>query len=232
MKNESVIIDKKQVFLLFFSSIVIMILVFGTGVLLGKKLSGVAVDNTKPEKVIRGEEEIKKPLLTVNDTGIADISSQQEKVEKDIPDKKGIEIAENKTPDKKAETSKVETPKPPLEKKEVAESPKTNEKEKKVEKGKVALKSVSSTEEKKSVEIVDAKFTLQVGAFPDRSQALKIAAELEKKGYESWIQRAKSKDKDIFRVRIGKFATKQDAEKFKQQFDKKEKYNSFITPLE
>lgn len=226
MKNESVIIDKKQVFLLFFSSIVIMILVFGTGILLGKKLSGVAVDNSKPEKVINSEEK-ESNVLATNDVGIADASIQQEKVN---ADSKESEKTDNKIVQKKDEIQNTEAPKPPKEKKIADEQPKA--KEKKSEKGKVALNSNLEQEGKKSSEVVDAKFTLQVGAFPDRSQALKIAAELEKKGYDSWIQRAKSKDKDIFRVRIGKFANKQDAEKFKQQFDKKEKYNSFITPLE
>jgi cell division septation protein DedD len=229
MKNESVIIDKKQVFLLFFSSIVIMILVFGTGILLGKKLSGVAVDNSKPEKVIKSEEK-ESNVMTTSDAGISDISTQVEKVGSDSKvsekaDSKAVQKKENAEAQKPLEVQK------PLKEKKVAEE-QTQAKEKKSEKGKVALSSNKEPEQKKSSEVTDAKFTLQVGAFPDRSQALKIAAELEKKGYDSWIQRAKSKDKDIFRVRVGKFATKQDAEKFKQQFDKKEKYNTFITPLE
>ncbi|MCX7957937.1 MAG: SPOR domain-containing protein [Deltaproteobacteria bacterium] len=230
MKNNSVLIDKKQVFLLFFSSVVIMILVFGAGVFLGRKLSAVAVSDEKPEKVISKSGIEDKPPLAITDTGLTDISEQvvakpAEKTQ-EKSDTEAVKVAEQKTEPQKAKD----------EKRNVADTaePKKKEEERKTEKPeklKITTKTEATAESKKQ-EIADAKFTLQVGAFPDRSQALKTAAELEKKGYESWIQRAKSKDKDIFRVRIGKFATKQDAEKFKQQFDKKEKYNSFITPLE
>ncbi len=226
MKNESVLIDKKQVFLLFFSSVVIMILVFGAGVFFGKKLSGVAVSSERAGNIIKkAETEVKIPAPAA-DADVTDVGEQIAKSDEKAAVKKSEESAKNT--EQKTETPKVsEEKKPALETLE----PKEKKEEKKAEKTKVAAKTDTPMEQKKQ-EITDAKFTLQVGAFPDRSQALKTAAELEKKGYESWIQRAKSKEKDIFRVRIGKFATKADAEKFKQQFDKKEKYNSFITPLE
>lgn len=230
MKNESVVIDKRQVFLLFFSSIVIMILVFGAGVFFGKKLSSVAASSDKPEKVIKSPESEVKPAAIVTDVGVIDVTEQVVRLEEKSAEKdKGEIISFVKVEDKKVEAQKAAD-----EKKLTVETREQKEKkeDRKIDKSKVALSKGDSQVEPKKQEIADAKFTLQVGAFPDRNQALKMAAELEKKGYESWIQRAKSKDKDIFRVRIGKFATKADAEKFKQQFDKKEKYNSFITPLE
>jgi len=233
MKNESIIIERRQIFLLFFSSIVIMILVFGVGVLLGKKLSGVAVSSEAKEKISTESPRVEKAVSSSADTAIPDTSELAEKAgaaeqgtnpkntQTDTPVKKQAEaiekVQEAEKPDTKVATKQTET---------AREKPKEKKgSEEKVAKGK------GDTENKKA-EIIDAKFTIQVGAFPDKSQALKTSAELEKKGYDSWIQRGKSKDKEIYRVRIGKFATKQDAEKFKQQFDRKEKYNSFITPLE
>ncbi len=230
MKNDSVIIDRKQIFLLFFSSIVIMILIFGVGVLLGKKLSAVSVTCDNPDQVISRSEKVQEKNVAgkevIKDAGIESIGSSvvvQQKKEEEANIKK-VETTQKKSENLEKEKSVNRA----VSNRE--EQPKKVEK--KVETPKAVAKVESEKEPKKGSEVVDAKFTLQVGAFPDRSQALKIAAELEKKGYESWIQRGKSKDKDIFRVRIGKFATKSDAEKFKQQFDKKEKYNSFITPLE
>ncbi len=229
MKNESVIIDKKQVFLLFFSSIVIMILVFGTGVFFGKRLSGVATSQDKSDKVIKQEEAGAQLSGVTVDAGITDIVAEQKVENKKVTGKP--EVAAIKSTEKKIDVQKqVEEKK--VESKSTSPEEKKNEKEKPSKNRKMITKAEKVPEENKFVDITDAKFTLQVGAFPDRFQALKIAAELEKKGYDSWIQRGKSKNKDIFRVRIGKFSTKQDAEKFKQQFDKKEKYNSFITSME
>ncbi|MCX7944963.1 MAG: SPOR domain-containing protein [Deltaproteobacteria bacterium] len=227
MKNDSVLVDKRQVFLLFFSSIIIMILVFGAGVFFGKKLSGVAVSSDKPNDVIKVKDHEIRPYTSVVDTGVVDIGEQAVvSVDKNLGKKEEETV---KVASQNVEATKVEQ----VEKKIVPDTPiiKERKEDKKGERQKISTKLEPSPNTKRE-EITEAKFTLQVGAFPDRSQALKIAAELEKRGYESWIQRARSKDKDIFRVRVGKFATKQEAEKFKQQFDKKERYNSFITPME
>jgi cell division protein FtsN len=236
MKNESVMIERRQIFLLFFSSIVIMILVFGVGVLLGKKLSAVAVSAEGEVKISDEVERREKKLSSVIDSGIADSSEMAEKasVEQGLNQKLASVVSDTKKDAEKKDTEVAKGQEVEKEKAKTEVNPPEKAKEKPKERrtGEERVAKGKGETENKKPEIVDAKFTIQVGAFPDKSQALKISAELEKKGYDSWIQRAKSKDREIYRVRIGKFATKQDAEKFKQQFDKKEKYNSFITPLE
>lgn len=232
MKNESIVIDRRQVFLLFFSSVVIMILIFGVGVLLGRRLSAVAVNCDDPQQVVSKNEKAEErrsvasaPLT--NDGGVKGGDGESMDAQNKVVEKVESADVEKTSSKKEAAVIKSQEEAKVAQKREQAEKIRG-----KAEKGKIVAKSEEGQEVKKSSEVIDAKFTLQVGAFPDRTQALKISADLEQKGYESWIQRGKSKDKDIFRVRIGKFPTRHEAERFKQQFDKKEKYNSFITPLE
>lgn len=229
MRNESIVIERRQVFLLFFSSVIIMILVFGVGVLLGKRLSAVVVNCDNPQQVISKNEKVEEKssvafASVTNDGGVKGGEGKAANVQDKVVEK--VEPADTEKRSSKKGAAIIK----PQEKAEAAQKRKEAEKTReKAEKGKIVAK---AKEVKKSSEVIDAKFTLQVGAFPERAQALKVSADLERKGYDSWIQRVKSKDKDIFRVRIGRFPTRQEAEKFKQQFDKKERRSSFITPIE
>lgn len=58
----------------------------------------------------------------------------------------------------------------------------------------------------------DFYFTVQVGAFVSRSNALKLAAELKRRGYDAEVGETAMQGRIFHRVRVGRFLTKQEAE--------------------
>jgi DedD protein len=59
----------------------------------------------------------------------------------------------------------------------------------------------------------DGRLVVQVGSFSDASKARETRLRLEKAGLKSYSQRYETKDGKRFRVRVGPFATKAEAEK-------------------
>lgn len=57
------------------------------------------------------------------------------------------------------------------------------------------------------------RFIVQVGAYSDESKVKEVRAKLEKAGYTTYVHVAQTKEGKRTRVRIGPFATKQEAQK-------------------
>jgi DedD protein len=57
------------------------------------------------------------------------------------------------------------------------------------------------------------RFIVQVGAYSDESKVKEVRAKLEKAGYSTYVHVAQTKEGKRTRVRIGPFATKQEAQK-------------------
>ena len=82
-------------------------------------------------------------------------------------------------------------------------------------------------------ESVSAKirFTLQVGAFNNSEEAKKMVSQLQSKGYVAYEITGKGAAKGmLYRVRVGRFPSLQDARQFAMMFEKKEKIKAVITP--
>jgi cell division septation protein DedD len=74
------------------------------------------------------------------------------------------------------------------------------------------------------------KYTVQAGAFNDISDANAIKARLDKKGYKTYITSSETqKHKKIYKVRIGDFATRKEAEIISIKIKKTEGLNTFVT---
>jgi cell division septation protein DedD len=72
-------------------------------------------------------------------------------------------------------------------------------------------------------------FQLQVASFKDQGDADRFAEQLRKRGHRAYRQPAYVADRGLWhRVRIGPFKTKLAAERYKQDFDKKERMSSFL----
>ena len=78
-----------------------------------------------------------------------------------------------------------------------------------------------------------ARYTLQVQAFRDRSEADAFAAGLRDRGHSPYVQESRLPGKGRwFRVRVGHFAGHHDAREFKKTFESSEGIDdTFITPL-
>jgi cell division septation protein DedD len=126
---------------------------------------------------------------------------------------KSEEVSEG---EKKEAKSKGEINKIPS-KSEKAQSDKTTKSEKTVRKELVSAKTRKVEEQKLSVKNwweSGGRWTIQVASFNSDIKAQKLAESLKREyGFPSYVLKAKANGKDVFRVRVGKFKSRDDAEK-------------------
>jgi len=67
------------------------------------------------------------------------------------------------------------------------------------------------------------RYTVQIGAFQDQSEATKVLNSMKSKGYPAFMKQKKSPDnKNWYRVRVGTFSTKGEAAEYGSQIKEKE----------
>ncbi len=72
-------------------------------------------------------------------------------------------------------------------------------------------------------------FTLHVNSFTNKQDGAAYAKQLRKMGYNAFLVAADCEDRGtIFRVRIGPFFSKNEAEKFRKQFEQKEGLPTYV----
>ncbi|MFH1437374.1 MAG: SPOR domain-containing protein [Pseudomonadota bacterium] len=72
-------------------------------------------------------------------------------------------------------------------------------------------------------------FTLHVNSFTDKQDGAAYAKQLRKMGYNAFLVAADCEDRGtIYRVRIGPFFSKNEAEKFRMQFERKEGLPTYV----
>lgn len=108
--------------------------------------------------------------------------------------------------------------------------------EKPAEKPKAKAEAKPKAEAKKTAKIdtktkaAGGKFTIQVSAFQNRSQADHLVSNLKNKGYEAYIAQAVIPGKGIwYRVRIGSFGSRDDAQKTANTLKRKEGISTYVT---
>ena len=77
------------------------------------------------------------------------------------------------------------------------------------------------------------RYTIQVGAFRQQSVADGLIAKLNKKGHDAYLVTASSPNGDgtTYRVRVGRFATHEEADRTAKQLAATEKLHPFITTI-
>ncbi|MEK6682202.1 MAG: SPOR domain-containing protein [Nitrospirota bacterium] len=119
------------------------------------------------------------------------------------------------------------------EKKEVVKEEKKEKAKKKEQKKEAAIKKENVVKKEKARESIAAKekrYTLQIAAFKEKDTAEELAGRLKKKGYDSYIVPVTISQKGVwFRVRVGRFETRPDAQSLQSKLKGKEGFNSFIT---
>ncbi|MDH5203805.1 MAG: SPOR domain-containing protein [Nitrospirota bacterium] len=116
------------------------------------------------------------------------------------------------------ETSLAQEIKKPIETKPTQETAKVHE-------TKETVKSKGKTKTPQKI-----KYTVQVGAFTDASEADALKTKLNKKGYKAYVTQSESKnDKKLFKVKIGEFNTKNKAELLSIKIRKTEGLQTFST---
>jgi cell division protein FtsN len=71
-------------------------------------------------------------------------------------------------------------------------------------------------------------YTVQVGSFKTKDEALNLKSKLDKKGYQSYITTFDNHNEKWFRVRIGQFKTRDQAESSAKRLKSEEGLTSFI----
>jgi cell division septation protein DedD len=76
------------------------------------------------------------------------------------------------------------------------------------------------------------KFTLQISSFQERADADALVAKLGASGYKPYLIMSNVPDKGVFfRVRIGEFTSKSDAQDAKSEFEKKQHLLAYVTKM-
>ncbi len=76
------------------------------------------------------------------------------------------------------------------------------------------------------VQVDSSVYTIQVGAYKNKTYARKLERALKKKGYDAFVTRNAKK---IYRVQVDRFDSKEDAVKLARHIESKEKLKNFVT---
>jgi len=83
----------------------------------------------------------------------------------------------------------------------------------------------------RSVDAAKAKFTLQLSAFQDQAEAEAFLSTVKSAGYGAYVTAADVDGKQFYRVRLGNYATYDDAVAAKAEFEKKVPKIAYVTRL-
>lgn len=72
-------------------------------------------------------------------------------------------------------------------------------------------------------------FALQIAALREKNEADAIARRLVSKGYGAYVMAPANGTPSVYRVRIGKFKTRREAETIKAKLEKEEQFNPWVT---
>jgi DedD protein len=210
-------LDSRQVFFLFFGGAVIACLVFVLGVMVGKRLEGrerVAHRATTSAQV--------DPLAALDELGA---DEQAEGKGDDLAFAAALAAdAKKAAPAPASAPAAAPAPKPAPA--PAAEPAPAKEAAKEKEPAKETKESAKEPKEKKG------KFTLQISSFQERAEADALVARLTGSGYKPYLVMSNVPDKGIFfRVRIGEFGSKGDAQDAKAEFEKKQHLLAYVTKM-
>jgi DedD protein len=140
------------------------------------------------------------------------------------PPKEEITFNESvsKSPTPPLTEEKVKEEKPPVK----AETPAVNSPEKKVDKSVPAEAPVKPTAATETAAPKDngKMWRAQVNAYPDERSAKQIVDRLKNKGYNAYVSEAQNKGKTWYRVNVGKYGSREEADKVVEVLKSKENF--------
>jgi cell division septation protein DedD len=204
-------LDSRQIFFLFFGGAVVACLVFVLGVMVGKRLE--ARDRVAKRA---GTSASMDPLAALDE-----LSADEQAQGDDLAFPTALTGAARE-PLGAADTAPAVTPPKPAPSPPAAEAKPA---EAKPAEAKPAEAKPVKADGKK-------KFTLQISSFQDKAEADSFVAKLRSQGYKPFIVTSEVPDRGIFyRVRIGEYASHEDALEAKSTFEKKEHIIAYVTRL-
>ena len=231
--------NNSKIISLFITFAVLFIVVFSLGVIIGKGLGGSdtqTIERSYDEDV--SSEKFSEPELVgegsiVQDSKLTEIESKELVVDEeteidtdDAPKQSTADQAEVVKTDDNADT-KAPSEKPQSNELSKESDSQSNEETEplKVSIEKSPLENQSSTPAKSAMPKIDpsGRYTVQIGAFQDQSEANKVLNSMKSKGYPAFMKQKESPDnKNWYKVRVGTFATKGEAAEYGSQIKEKE----------
>ena len=235
--------DTKQLFLLIIGEIIICGLVLTLGVMIGHNIAPksdkiLSKDMVKPYIPTKEEmtfyETLTSPEEYINeDNNIAQKPTSREKDSKNNSEKKitifAEEAGDKNTKDIDEKTASNASKNTSQTTKKKAKSPKV----KKIQPKKIAKKSTPQRPKKNIVKKTsDKQYTLQISSHRTRDLAETLKKKLKNRGYKAYILSIDLGDKGMWhRVRVGKYKSREDAEKVANQLRVREKLSGTMITL-
>jgi DedD protein len=198
---------------MFMTATVAAVVIFLCGVMVGRGVNTTrasAVSAVAAEPTVDPTSTAQPQQTSSADAAAAEPASSQEDL-KELTYAKRLEAPE--PPPEPAVEPVVATPVPAI-----AEQPKV---EKPV--AVAATKTVDASEPK------GAGFVVQVASLKSRDEADAIAKRLSSKGFPSFVTTPGSSGPKVFRVRVGKYADRREAETVARKLEKEEQFKPWIT---
>lgn len=230
-------LDGRQIFYLFFGGAVVACLVFVLGVMVGRRLEARGhVDK------VAGTSAARDPLAALDRMGsdgtmtfpsaLSGSGGPTAAVDREIAAmrarKKELAAEAAKPTAVKPEAVKPDAAKPEAVKPEAAKPEAAKPTAVKPE----AVKpEAAKPEAPRSVDAAKAKFTLQLSAFQDQAEAEAFLSTVKSAGYGAYVTAADVDGKQFYRVRLGNYATYDDAVAAKAEFEKKVPKIAYVTRL-
>ena len=208
-------LNGKQLVFMFMTATVAAVVIFLCGVMVGR-----GVNTTRPSSVaaVAAEPTVDptlpaQPPQTTSSDGASSaepVSSQEDL--KELTYAKRLEAPE--PPPEPAVEPVVPTPTPAIAEQPKVEKPRAPE---------AATKAVDPGEPK------GTGFVVQVASLRSRGEADAIAKRLSSKGFPSFVTTPGSSGPKVFRVRVGKYADRKEAETVARKLEKEEQFKPWIT---
>ncbi len=240
-------LDGRQIFYLFFGGAVVACLVFVLGVMVGRRLEARGhVDK------VAGTSAARDPLAALDRMGsdgtmtfpsaLSGSGGPTAAVDREIAAmrarKKELAAEAAKPTAVKPEAVKPDAVKPDAVKPEAAkpeavkpEAAKPTAVKPEAVKPDAVKPEAAKPEAPRSVDAAKAKFTLQLSAFQDQAEAEAFLSTVKSAGYGAYVTAAEVDGKQFYRVRLGNYATYDDAVAAKAEFEKKVPKIAYVTSL-
>jgi DedD protein len=217
-------LDGRQVFFLFFGGAVVAALVFVLGVMVGKRLEArerVAHKASTSAQV--------DPLAALDELGADERADEKgddlafaTALAADARKAAAAPAPANPAPARDAAKAEVAA----------ADKPEKAEPPAKAEKAAADKPEKSDKGDKDKPKDKKTKFTLQISSFQERSEADALLAKLSASGFKPYMIMSNVPEKGVFfRVRIGEYPSKADAQDAKAEFEKKQHLLAYVTKM-
>jgi len=232
-------LDNRQIVSITVASLVVLAGVFMLGVVVGKKLSTEAGAEAKPPADLLTQLDEKSKALEQVQQDDASLTFQDELTKKTPTLVAGAPVVKPVEPPKPAEPLKApepvkpeplaEAPTPKPEPVALPETPKAEPVPTRTHDAGL-LKEAFGKMQKAPETAADGAWSIQLAAYQDRAEADRFAAGLRDKGYAPYIVEAAVAGKGTwFRVRMGRFATKDAAGRYLEDFKRETAMNAIVT---